>query len=157
MDVPYNPFEPVDLPLLLEMQREQKYFLVIQRFSWPGVAPGKGFMVTPYEQEEPAKQHAAELAPKEGRFVDLQKESEKVMSLVNDPDYSLFVNNFSDDRWADRMLKHYRKNILSFVSANTDFLRKGVDIKLTFKYGRLKAIINSTGLKKEFDAYDVLC
>ena len=155
MDVPYNPFEPVDLPLLLEMQRMQKYYVVIQRFSWPGVALGKGFIVTPYEKEELAKQHAEKLAPKEGRFIDLQSEFELVKSLINDPHYSLFVNNVSNKSWADQMLKHYKKNIISFVTANTNFRRKGIDIELAFKYGRLKAIIHTTGPKKEFDAYDL--
>ena len=158
MYVPYNPFEPVDLPLLLEMQRMHKHLLVIQRFSWPGVASGKGFMVTPYnnEQEELAKQHAEKLVPTEGRLVDLKKESEKVISLINDPSYLLFVNNFSDGSWAEQMLKYYGKNIMSFVAANTNFRRKGIDIELAFEYGRLKAIIKSNGPKKEFDAYDLI-
>ena len=115
-------------------------------------------MVTPYhyEQEELAKQHAEKLAPREGRLIDLQKESEKVISLINDPSYLLFVNNFSDGSWAEQMLKYYRNNIISFVAANTNFRRKGIYIELAFEYGRLKAIIKSNGPKKEFDAYDLI-
>ena len=155
MYIPYNPFEPVDLPLLQEMLSMKKYFLVIQGFSWPGVVSGTGFMVSPYKEEELAKQHSEKLEPNKVRFYDLQSEFEKVKSLINDPRYLFFVNNLSDDDWADKMLQHYMKNVISFLKEN-NFGRKGIDIELAFEYGKLKAIIQSNiSPKKEFDAYEV--
>ena len=155
MYIPYNPFEQVDLPLLLEMQSMKKYFLVIQGFSWPGIIAGTGFMVTPYVEEKLAKQHTEKLEPNKVRFYDLQSEFEKAKSLINDPRYLFFVNNLSNDDWADQMLIHYRKNIISFLR-DYNIGRKGIDIELAFKYGRLKAIIQSnTKPKIEFDAHKV--
>lgn len=157
MSVPYNPFEPLDLFLLKEMQRARKQFLVVQRFGWPGVPDKKGFMVTPYEQQIPAMQHVEMLDPKEGKLIDLLSEADKITALINHPQYLLFINNFRDELWASRILKHYQKNIISYLITHTTIpVKNGISIELTFKFGRLKAIIDSKGPRKEFDAYDLV-
>jgi hypothetical protein len=55
------------------------------------------------------------------------------------------------------MLNHYRRNIRYFLTQNTNLpVKKEIDVELTFKYGRLKAIVQSASHKLEFDAYDLI-
>jgi hypothetical protein len=157
MSIPYNPFEPLDRLLLKEITTAGKHFLVIQQFNWPGVPDKKGFMVTPYKEEGPARLHFEKLAPKEGSLINLESETETVTALINHPQYLLFLNTFRDEDWASRTLKYYQRNIVTYLSANSTIrLDNKINIELIFKYGRLKAIIQSDGNSSEFDAYDLV-
>ena len=157
MSTSYNPFELLTLPLLKDLLRRHKYFIVVQRFNWPGIMTGKGFMVTPYEEQKSAKAHADKLDIKEGRMIDLQIEMQKITQLIDGPQYFLFLNTFRDAHWASKVLKHYQNNIVLFLNANTTIrIKDGIDIELAFHDGRLKAIIQSKGPLKEFDAYDLI-
>jgi len=157
MSIPYNPFELFNLPILKDLLRRNKYFLVVQRLNWPGVPAYKGFMVTPYEEKKTAKQHAEKLLPKEGRLIDLHVELEKITGLIDDPKYLVFFYTFRDPDWASRVLKHYQKNIaLFFKESTTITIIDRTDIELAFQDGKLKAIIESNGPVTEFDAYDLI-
>ena len=96
MSVPYNPFELFDLPTLKDMLRKGRSFLVIRRFSWPGIPVGKGLMVSAYQDEKTARQHAEMLGGKEGRLVNLPAEYDTVTLLINHPQYLLFISAFRE-------------------------------------------------------------
>lgn len=157
MSIPYNPFELLTLILLKNFQRNKQHLLIIQRFNWPGIPAGRGFIVTPYLSEKPARQHQATLGSKEGRLVNLYLEMDTVITLLNSPNYLLFVNTFREMRWNIRVLTHYQKNIVSFLQAKSITIGEHqTDIELTLEYGKLKAIVRSAGTEQHFDAYEII-
>ena len=55
------------------------------------------------------------------------------------------------------MLKFYKNNIVNYSRFNSRFKRKDpVEILFTLEHGRVKAVIESTGLRKELKAYDLI-
>ncbi|MFC3197690.1 hypothetical protein ACFOET_08705 [Parapedobacter deserti] len=50
----YNPFVPFTDAVLRQALQEGAYLFVIQRFNWPLVEKGKGFMVTVYKDTDGA-------------------------------------------------------------------------------------------------------
>ncbi|GLU52586.1 ribosomal protein S21/MRP21 [Dyadobacter frigoris] len=90
-------------------------------------------------------------------MIDLQVGIQRITPLIDDPKYFLFLNTFRDAHWASKVLKHYQKNIVLYLKANTTIrIKDGIDIELAFQNGRLKAIVQSNGPLKEFDAYDLI-
>lgn len=157
MSIPYNPFELLTLILLKSFQRNKQHLLIIQRFNWPGIVAGKGFMVTPYASEKSAVQHQATLDAKEGRLVNLYLEMDTVIALLNSSKYLLFVSSFREMRWNTRVLNHYQKNISSFLRAkNFTNATDQPDIELMLEYGKLKAAVRSAGTKQIFDVYELI-
>ena len=157
MSVPYNPFELLTLMLLKNYQRSKQHLLVIQRFNWPGVPAGRGFMITPYMSENMARQHSAALDSKEGRLVNLYLEMDTVIGLLNSSKYLLFVNSFREMRWSARVLSHYQKNILSDLTDNGfTGARDKIEIELTQELGKLKAVIRFDESKQTFDTYEMI-
>lgn len=47
MTAAYNPFEILNIPMLKRIAQHGSHFIVLQRFDWPGIVPGRGFMGTP--------------------------------------------------------------------------------------------------------------
>ena len=157
MSAAYNPFELLTLPLLKNFQRSKQHLLVIQRFNWPGVPAGRGFMITPYMNENTAKQHAALLGSKEGRLVNLYLEMDTVIGLLNSTKYLLFINSFREMRWSSRVLSYYQKNIQSYLTANGFTTPPDqTEIEFSFETGRLKAVVRCGDHKQNFDAYDLI-
>lgn len=157
MSIPYNPFELLTLIFLKNFQRNKQHLLVIQRFNWPGIPAGRGFMVTPYFSEKTARQHQATLDAKEGRLVNLYLEMDIVIALLNSSKYLLFVSSFREMRWNTRVLTYYQKNISSFLRAkNLVGAGDQPDIELMLEYGKLKAAVRSAGTTQIFDAYDLI-
>jgi hypothetical protein len=157
MSVPYNPFELFDLPTLKDMLRKGRNFLVIQRFSWPGIPAGKGFMVSAYQDEKTAWQHAKKLDGKEGRLVNLPAEYDTVTLLINHPQYLLFISAFREPDWQARLLGHYQKSIESFLIDKTggEFNQK-TDIEFSVKYGTLKVITRTKDREDEYDTVEMI-
>ncbi|WP_159466593.1 hypothetical protein [Dyadobacter sp. 3J3] len=145
------------MPLLKDPLRKRSYFLVVQRFNWPGVAASKGFMVTPYQQQKPSLTHAQTLDAKQGRMLDLRAEIEKITKLIDDPRYFLFLNTFRDADWKSKVLNHYHRNIEANVKmhAPLDALEE-ISIELTFDKGELKAIIQMQESIREFNLCDLI-
>lgn len=157
MAVSYNPFELLNLPMLKDLLRRRSYFLVVQRLHWPCVPPGKGFIATPYQQQKPAFAHAKKLASSEGRLIDLQSETEKILALIESPKYLLFSNTYRDMDWQDRVLKHYQKNIVSNLKLDTSIKAiEEVNIELSFQFGELVAMIQTDESVQEFIFYDLI-
>lgn len=157
MSVPYNPLELLNLPLLKDLLRKNTCFLVVQRFHWPGIADKRGFIATPYQQERPAKEHAQKLASTEGRLINLQFESDKILELIESPKYLLFSNTCRDPEWQEKVLKHYQKNILSNLNQNdTTKALKDFGIELSFKFGKLTAIIQSKESIQDFLLFNLI-
>jgi hypothetical protein len=158
MSVAYNPFELLDLPALKDMQRKGKYFLVIQRFHWPGLPAKKGFIVSPYQEEKVGRQHAETLDNKEGRLIDLSVEYNIVLSLINHPQYLLFLSSFREPDWQVRLLRYYQKNIESFFADKTQTnFNQNTDIEFCIRYGKLRAMIRTESREDEYDVIEMLC
>lgn len=157
MSVPYNPFELLNLPLLKDLIRKRKRFLVVQRLSWPDIAIKKGFIATPHQLEKHARDHAQKLILNECRLIDLQSESHKILELIDSTKYLLFLTSCRDHDWEDKVLKHYQKNILSNLKMKAKIQTlEDVSIELSFKLGKLTATIQNDEFILEFSLYDLI-
>ncbi|GLU57131.1 hypothetical protein Dfri01_65920 [Dyadobacter frigoris] len=157
MSIPYNPFELLNLPLTRDLLRKNTHFLVVQRLQWPGIPDKKGFIATPYQHLKPAQEHAQKLNSNEGRMIDLQFELDKILALIESPKYLLFLNAYRDLDWQDKVLKHYQKNILSKLEISTEIQSiEDVSIDLSFKFGKLTALILFGESIQEFSLLDLI-
>lgn len=153
----YNPFEILNLPIIRRLISHGNHFIVLQRFNWPGIAEGHGFMATPYPNELLAKKHADQLAEKEGKTLNLSSDIEKIGSLIDNPKYNLFLCTFRDEKWDQKMLKLYQRNIISFLKTKMPISsNSSIDIHMYLKYGRLKATVTANGPEYEFDVYQMI-
>lgn len=154
----YNPFIPFTKAILKAQVREGNRWFVIQRFPWPLVAAGKGFMVTAYQKEEDALWHASQLAEKEGKALHLPDDLPKLEALLQTgSEYRLYVDKIKEENWNKRMLKVYEKPIINFLRARTLFNRKDtIDILFTLELGRVKAKITNGTTEIVTDAIDLI-
>lgn len=153
----YNPFEILNLPMIRRLISHGNHLIVLQRFNWPGIAPGQSFMATPYSNEGSAKKHADQLAEKEGKILNLSSDIEKITALINNPKYYLFLCTFRDEKWDQKMLKLYQRNMISFLRAKMPISSNdAIDIHMHLKFGRLKATVTANGPEHEFDVYDMI-
>jgi hypothetical protein len=156
MTASYNPFLILDMPTLKEMVYSGKYFIVMQRFSWPGLQDGQAFIATPYQDQKAAQKHAGKLTIQEGRMLDARTEQGKFTRLFNDPRYVVFVSKFKEGDWQSRVVKHYQKNISSFLAAKIGTIPdEKTSIELTLEDGHLMAHIVSNGEQYQWDACEV--
>lgn len=154
----YIPFEQVTVKLFHDLvERGYKHY-VLQRFEWPGVAKGKGFMLSPYADEQSARVHALELYAKEGKALHLPDDAAKIGDLLRtNSGYRIFINKFSDEDWNTRMLKHYQKAIIQYLQVHTRFKRTDpIDIFFTIESGRVWATISSGDTRKKTPAIDLI-
>jgi hypothetical protein len=111
MTAAYNPFLTLDMPCLKRLLSAGKYYIVLQRFQWPGLSEYSAFIATPYADQNAAKKHAGKLAAQQGRMLDGRTEYDKFKKLFNDPRYTIFVGKFKEADWQAKVIKHYQKNI----------------------------------------------
>ncbi|MCF0072470.1 hypothetical protein LZD49_18455 [Dyadobacter sp. CY261] len=157
MQASYNPFEILNLPTLKTISRLGNRYLVLQRFHWPGIKEGRGFIGTPYMNEAEAKAHQASLSEKEGKTLNLILDEKKLTDLVTDPQYFLFLSSFRDQQWNARIVMRYQHSITSFL--NTQMNIRALDevtIYFRLEFGRLKATVTAFGDEHEFDAHDMI-
>ncbi|MCA5006107.1 hypothetical protein [Sphingobacterium bovistauri] len=154
----YIPFEQVTIDLFHDLVSRGYKDFVLQKFEWPSVTFGKGFLLSAYENKELAHVHASELDVKEGKALHLPDDFEKIQKLLEvDSGYRIFLNKIKNIDWEKRMLKHYNLNIVNYLRSNTKFKRTDkIDILFTLEYGRVKAIIESNGTRKEVNAFDLI-
>lgn len=141
----YIPFISYTIDSLTETLASKVPFLVIQRFAWPGILAGKGFMVSPYTEYEEAFFHASQLGQKEGRLLNLPKDLDKIEAVITPGSgYRLFLNKLKEENWNKRMLKIYEKHIINYLRARTPFTRHDkIDINFSIELGRVKASITN--------------
>lgn len=154
----YIPFEQVTLNLFHDMVSRGYKDFVLQKFEWPGVVQGKGFLLSAYENKEQANEHVVELDIKEGKALHIPEDIENIEKLLEvNSGYRIFLNKLRDQDWEKRMLKYYKVNIVNYLRFNTRFKRKDpVDILFTLEFGRVKAVIESAGIRKEVKAFDLI-
>ena len=140
----YNPLNRFTGESVLELVRAGAKYIVLQRFAWPGLEPGKAFIATPYHIESTANAHVGNLEPNEGKVVILDPLPDKVRDLLKSDDHDVFLNTVKETKWKNELLKQYRQSIYSYLRVSTDFTTKSpIDIKIYFENGRLMARITS--------------
>lgn len=77
MTAAYNLLEILNIPMLKRITQHGSHFILLQRFNWPGIEPGRGFMATPYSDQVKAAQHVSHLSEKEGKVLDLSADAAK--------------------------------------------------------------------------------
>lgn len=154
----YNPFSPYTKSTLKEQISEGNRWFVLQRFKWPLVADGKGFMVTAYQNEEDALWHASQLDEKEGKALHMPDDLHKLEALLQTGSgYRLYLDKIKEENWNKRMLKVYEKPIINFLRARTRFTRKDtIDILFTLELGRVKAKITNGTTEINVNAIDLI-
>lgn len=156
MTTAYNPFLVLDMPYLKTLLTKGMYYIVLQRFNWPGLRPGRAFIATAYKDQEKARKHVGNLELSEGRMIDARREMDKFVRLFNDPNYFLFVSKCKTDDWASKVIRYYYKNIASFISAKTSILPDDpIDISLIIEDGRVKAEVRSVESEYRFEVYEM--
>ncbi len=154
----YNPFVPFTEEVLHALEKESKYFLIVQRFSWPGLKRADTFLITPYTDLGKAIVHEKNLKQKEGKLLDISKERDSVSALLKPGHtYYLFLDKFKETNWNKRMLKEYQGNIISYLRGRTRFTREdAIEINFVLKYGRLIAEIRAKDKSLDVEAYDLI-
>lgn len=154
----YIPFEQLTSILFHDLVTRGYNGYVLQKFEWPGVNQGKGFLLSAYADKEQATNHATALGVKEGKALIVPEDLEKIDQLLEESSgYKIFLNKIKDLDWEKRMLKYYKVNIVNYLRFNTLFKRKDpVDILFTLEYGRVKAVIESAEIRKEIKAFDLI-
>jgi len=144
--IPYIPFERLSAGILERAAEEGLVYWVVQRFNWPGISPGKAFIATPYGEEPLAREHEAQLGPKEGKMLNIKADREKIQKLQQEQtEYKLFSNSFADKDWNKKMMTSYGPKIRNYVKFVSPLRVRGsmqLDIFFTLEYGRLMAIIS---------------
>src|ERR1700744_3055553 len=97
----YNPFLRVKEDTLKKLMGARKPYVVIQRFQWPGQHLQKTFLMSAYADEQEAHSHELELAPKEGKVLnlnDLNQYQTVIKLLKNESGIKMFYNGTIDAR-----------------------------------------------------------
>jgi hypothetical protein len=142
----YNPFLRIKEDNLKKLMGAGKPYVVIQRFQWPGQQLQKTFLLSAYADEQQAHYHELELAPKEGKTVnllDLNQYQTVVKLLKNETGITLFYNGTIDARHEKRLQKAYVKNVSAYIHYIRMKKEDHYDVRIFVEYGRLKAEITS--------------
>lgn len=154
----YNPFEQLSHSSFQELLDKGYRDFVLQRFEWPDISKGSGFLLSPYWKTEEAQEHAAQLNPKEGKAVSIPADTLHIHQLLaSNSSYRIFINRFYEERWNKRMLLMYENKIINYLRSKTTFKRKDpIDILFTLEHGRVWAIISNGNTKKKVSAFELL-
>lgn len=154
----YNPFEPVTKNLFNELVESGYENFVLQRFNWPDIKEKTRFLLTPYDEQKQAEDHAFHLGAKEGKALRIPDDIEKIDSLLKvGSGYRIFLNRIKDETWESRMKKFYEKSIINYLRTKTRFKRTDhIDIYFSLEYGRVIAEITNGETKKKVPAIDLL-
>lgn len=142
----YNPFLRIKEDTLRKLMGASKPYVVIQRFQWPGQPLQKTFLLSAYADEQEARYHEQELAPKEGKaqnLLDLSQYQTVVNLLKNESGISVFFNGTLDTRHEKRLQKAYAKAVSAYIYAIRMKKEDHYDVRIFVEYGRLKAEITS--------------
>lgn len=154
----YIPFVQITISLFEELLEKGYKHFVLQRFEWVAVEHGKGFLLSAYANQEEAQTHSNELDAKEGKLLKMPQDYEKIIKLLEvNSGYRIFLDRFKDADWEKRMLRLFKNNIVNYLRFNTRFKRKDpVEILFTLEHGRVWAIIESGGVSKKVNTYEII-
>ncbi|HVI46810.1 MAG TPA: hypothetical protein VM802_18165 [Chitinophaga sp.] len=112
----YNPFQEFVPQMLSYFISAGKKWFLVQHFPWPGIEPGKGFMISPYESEVAGKEHAVAIDATEGKLLDLSNADalRKLTELLSNKEIRCFLNTIdaeSDENMRKAYLKKIQANI----------------------------------------------
>ncbi|WP_400263272.1 hypothetical protein ACFX5U_09540 [Sphingobacterium sp. SG20118] len=154
----YNPFEQLTRSNFQDLLEQGYRDFVLQRFEWPDLNKGSGFMLLPYWTAEEAHAHAAELGPKEGKAIRIPADARSIQQMLEvNSGYRIFINLFREEKWNKRMLRMYEGKIINYLRSNTTFKRKNpIDILFTLEHGRVWAVITDGNTQKKVRAIELI-
>lgn len=154
----YNPFYSFSDDVFRRFIAGGTRYYVLQRFEWTSIAPGNGFMVTPYEDLTEAEHHASALEIKEGKLLVIPEDIEKVNKLlVAGSPYRLFLNKLKEENWNSKMLDTYKQRITSYLRSRTSFTNKdSISILFTMEHGRVIANISNGDKELRVSAFELI-
>ena len=156
----YNPFELLTAAFIEMLQQHAHYYVVLQRFQYPGIAENKGFMATAYLTVEEALSHLAELHKGEGKVLDLadKVEREKLLSLLEPSSgYQFFYSTTPDVAACKKLTQTYKLKVSSYIKSQLRMKGDGgYDVTLKVIAGRFMAVITSGQQRKEVLFYEMI-
>ena len=142
----YIPFLRIKDDTLKKLMGAGKPYVIIQRFQWPGQHLQKTFLLSAYSDQQEARYHEFELAPKEGKMqnlLDLDQYQKVVQLLKTESGITMFYNGTLDARHEKRLQKAYVKGVSAYIYAIKMKKEDHYDVRIFTEYGRLKAEISS--------------
>ncbi|SEO11978.1 hypothetical protein SAMN05216436_1351 [bacterium A37T11] len=102
--------------------------------------------------------HASQLAPKEGKLLDMRQDALKVQDLLKPGSgYRVFLNTIKDQNWSARMKRVYEGKIIGFLRTKTTFKSKDpIDILFYQEFSRIMAEIQSGDKKVIVPAMEII-
>ncbi|MBW8683048.1 hypothetical protein [Chitinophaga rhizophila] len=97
--------------------RAGRSWVVAQRFRWPGISNGKGFMLTAYPHPELAQRHVGVLDAGEGKVLDLKAVAnmKKLKDLCHpDSGYQFFYSATRDRDARRKLVKTYAEKVQKY-------------------------------------------
>ncbi|MCK7559367.1 hypothetical protein MKQ70_32130 [Chitinophaga sedimenti] len=144
----YNPFAVLDVEMLNFLHNQGDHYIVVQRFSWPGIPSGTGYIASPYGNLKEAENHLLHLEAKEGKLLNVNGHEDKnklLALLAKDSGFHLFINLTNQGQRIERSIAiAYRKKVGSYIRSVLKMKNEGgFDVTLRVEYGRLVATITS--------------
>jgi hypothetical protein len=156
----YIPFERLSAAFLERSLAEGRVYWVLQRFPWPGIAAGRAFIATTYDNEAQAQEHEKALEPGEGKLLRIRADEQKIRNLQQeDSGYVLFSNTFADEDWDDKMSASFGRKIENYIRYVSPVRARGrmqVSINFTLLHGRLMAVISGNGKTDNVPVYEMI-
>lgn len=121
-------------------------YVVTQRFKWPGVPLGKGFLVCAYRTEQEAELHALALEPNEGKAQNLLEEEDQAKMIAfseKDSGYFLFFNGTVDINQDKSLKKAFVKSVHNYIRYIRMPKEESYQVRIFVEYGRVQATITS--------------
>jgi hypothetical protein len=146
MSLFYNPFLRMNSAAISKLIENGTPYVVIQRFEWPGVPRGKGFLVCAYRAQHEAEYHARELEPTEGKMQNLleEKDQAKMIALSDkDSGYFLFFNGTVDLAQDKSLKKAFVKSVHGYIRYIRMPKEDEYHVRIFVEHGRVKATITS--------------
>jgi len=146
MSLFYNPFLRISSAAISKLIENGTPYVVIQRFKWPGVPPGKGFLVCAYRTQHEAERHAFALEPTEGKMQNLLEEEDQTKMIAlsgKDSGYLVFFNGTVDLAQDKNLKKAFVKSVHGYIQYIRMPKEDEYRVRIFVEYGRVQATITS--------------
>ncbi|MEZ2442792.1 hypothetical protein AB6805_13805 [Chitinophaga sp. RCC_12] len=155
----YNPFDKLTEAIMLSCLKSGKFFWIVQRFYWPDVPAGKGFIACPYDDFADASAHEIQLASREGKRLDIRSEGDKITNLLKpEQGFQVYINTLRQD-WEKKMKGSFQKQFIAYIRTRTALAGKGpvaIEINLKMRYGVMVAELSNGEKSEDHDVYSII-
>ena len=114
-------------------------------------------MASAYKDLKEAEEHASKIDSKDGKLLNLDTESNKIINATNSSQYYFFYNRLVEENWDSKVLAVYKSNIIKNIKSRVTLSSsEKLDIELYFVDGRLMARVLVRDKSLDIPAYDLI-